>query len=123
MLCPACVKEMAVIEVSDVEIDWCASCGGIWLDEGELELLSGEKDTSNPVNKALKTGQGRTGNKNCPVCAKKMNSTELPVVPPVEVDVCPLRHGIWLDKGELEKIMVCLKNDELGKLISSTFKA
>ncbi len=36
MDCPACKKAMITLELADVEIDHCISCGGIWLDNGEL---------------------------------------------------------------------------------------
>ncbi len=39
---------MIVLELSEVEIDHCVSCGGTWFDAGELELLLGnakEKDS------------------------------------------------------------------------------
>lgn len=29
----------------------------------------------------------------------------------IEIDVCPTSGGIWLDKGELEKLMVILKEE------------
>ena len=32
---------MIVLELESVEIDYCLSCSGIWLDAGELELLLG----------------------------------------------------------------------------------
>jgi Zn-finger nucleic acid-binding protein len=37
---PSCENSlMERIEVDKVEIDKCPSCGGVWLDPGELELL------------------------------------------------------------------------------------
>ena len=39
MDCPTCHNAMITLELADVEIDHCTSCGGIWLDSGELELL------------------------------------------------------------------------------------
>ena len=29
----------------------------------------------------------------------------------IEIDVCPTSGGIWLDKGELEKLMAILKEE------------
>lgn len=41
----------------------------------------------------------------------------------IEIDVCPTTGGIWLDKGELEKLMALLKeeamNDQLAPSRSS----
>ena len=32
-------KKMETVEIDNVEIDKCISCGAVWLDPGELELL------------------------------------------------------------------------------------
>lgn len=40
--CPACQAEMETRRLRSVEIDCCPACGGVFLDRGELEELSGE---------------------------------------------------------------------------------
>lgn len=32
----------------------------------------------------------------------------------IEIDVCPTSGGIWLDKGELEKLMALLKEEAIN---------
>ena len=32
----------------------------------------------------------------------------------IEIDVCPTTGGIWLDKGELEKLMALLKEEAMN---------
>ena len=39
MICPACKKDMIVVEYSNVELDYCLNCHGVWFDSDELELL------------------------------------------------------------------------------------
>lgn len=39
MKCPKCGGDLEEKMRDDVAIDECSSCGGIWLDKGELELL------------------------------------------------------------------------------------
>jgi len=39
MNCPVCKDSMVVLELEQVEIDYCTGCEGVWLDAGELELL------------------------------------------------------------------------------------
>ena len=39
MDCPVCKNAMIVLELDEVEVDYCADCRGVWLDSGELELL------------------------------------------------------------------------------------
>ena len=39
MGCPSCGGEMALRRAVYVEVDVCTSCGGVWLDMGEEEVL------------------------------------------------------------------------------------
>ncbi len=41
LVCPACGGKMRLERVGELEIDRCPDCGGIFLDRGELEALSG----------------------------------------------------------------------------------
>ena len=38
-MCPACGQPLIALELEGVEIDYCAACGGVWLDAGELRTL------------------------------------------------------------------------------------
>jgi len=40
MKCPKCGSDLEEINFNDVMIDRCIACRGIWLDAGELELLT-----------------------------------------------------------------------------------
>ncbi|MBI2972127.1 MAG: zf-TFIIB domain-containing protein [Candidatus Aenigmarchaeota archaeon] len=46
----------------------------------------------------------------CPVCNKRMEARE---IRGIMTDVCN-EHGIWLDRGELEKIMEKIKQEGWG---------
>ncbi len=74
--------------VDDVEIDFCPKCGGVWLDEGEMERLAGLDPFA---SRRLK----------CSHCHTEMVTN---VIHGVEIDVCPVCHTVWLDRGELEKL-------------------
>ncbi len=40
MLCPTCVEvRLLMTERSGIEIDYCPTCRGVWLDRGELDKL------------------------------------------------------------------------------------
>jgi Zn-finger nucleic acid-binding protein len=106
MDCPVCNNAMITLELSNIEIDHCVNCGGIWLDSGELEMLLGNP----PLAKQLAESFEKDTNSNenprvCPICDVKMdkivmgktNSTLL-------IDRCPKGHGLWFDKGELKNI-------------------
>jgi Zn-finger nucleic acid-binding protein len=39
MICPRCKSELAEVVKHGVVIDTCTSCGGIWLDKGEMSKI------------------------------------------------------------------------------------
>ena len=43
MRCPKCGMEMKEITYRGVQIDKCFSCGGIYLDDGELEQVASQE--------------------------------------------------------------------------------
>jgi hypothetical protein len=41
MKCPKCGMGLVEIDYKGIKVDKCSDCAGIWLDAGELELVSG----------------------------------------------------------------------------------
>jgi hypothetical protein len=41
--CPKCGAALAERNIDGVTVDQCGSCGGVWLDAGELETLAGRE--------------------------------------------------------------------------------
>jgi Zn-finger nucleic acid-binding protein len=39
MLCPQCKIDLVMTDRQGVEIDYCPSCRGVWLDRGELDKI------------------------------------------------------------------------------------
>jgi len=108
MLCPVCKCHLIVLELDQVEMDYCASCNGIWLDPGELELLLHMGNARpGPLSHALRTGGHKVwGQKRrCPVCRSKMLQVEVKGPPRVTVDRCRYGHGLWLDDRELGQLI------------------
>jgi Zn-finger nucleic acid-binding protein len=104
---------MIVLELDEVEIDHCTSCGGIWLDAGELELLLGDpahRDHFLSSFEADKVAEEKS--RRCPICRKKMEKVSAGANGKVRIDRCRKNDGIWLDEGELEEI---LQMGSLGK--------
>lgn len=44
MKCPKCGMDLKEIEVHGVKVDQCASCGGVFLDVGEMEQIAGHEE-------------------------------------------------------------------------------
>jgi uncharacterized protein len=52
MKCPTCVDSTLVLSARDgVEIDYCPSCRGVWLDRGELDKII-ERSANEPTRHA-----------------------------------------------------------------------
>lgn len=45
MRCPKCGMDLMEIQYEGISLDRCVSCGGTWFDAGEIEQLSGDKDS------------------------------------------------------------------------------
>ena len=94
---------MIILELNQVEIDYCNSCKGIWLDSGELELLFSNNDNGN-INDFLFTKSDHLDAKRCPICKKKMELVEFENSG-IILDRCTNNHGIWFDSGELRSLL------------------
>ena len=101
MQCLNCRETLVAIEFDRLEIDYCLSCFGIWLDSGELESIVGLNPPVTLVERDLPTSKSR---RRCPVCNQKMSVVSARQSKDVELDCCPYGHGIWFDRGELSQI-------------------
>jgi len=127
---------MIVLEVKDVEVDFCLECSGVWLDGGELEELFGDPDcarrfvTSAAGAAAAPGAAWEAASRKCPICRKRMEAVRTASSSAsgavegeggkpagVEIDRCPKGHGLWFDRGELEAVLKAFgKEGEQGRV-------
>jgi len=63
MKCPNCNESLLMTERHNVQIDYCPSCRGIWLDKGELDkMLEYAAQNSLPPNAGKQYGERDTYN-------------------------------------------------------------
>ena len=97
---------MIVLELDQVEIDYCLACGGIWLDSGELEILLGHPDLVGELLHLFDTNlQKRKSQRKCPICLKRMEEFTPSSASELYLDKCKKGHGLWFDRGELEQVL------------------
>lgn len=61
MKCPNCNVSLVITDRSNVEIDYCPECRGIWLDRGELDKIIERSSQSD--QRAQSRGYGNTHTK------------------------------------------------------------
>lgn len=113
-ICPKCEIELTEEMQSGTTIDICPQCAGIWFDNDELNNIR-EQD---PVSLIQIDQQFRPkvepatsgGARNCPACRLPMRRYNYLYTSPIELDECEQCGGVWVDDGELEK-MVQVLND------------
>jgi len=125
-ICPLCTLEMQTINVgkkSPLFIEHCQSCYGIFFDINELEIMiessvKGSKNvdlmklsqiTEHPRHVDIITYR------KCPVCQYAMQRKNFMGRSGVVTDLC-VKHGVWLDSGELRQIMEWVKSGGIEKI-------
>jgi Zn-finger nucleic acid-binding protein len=116
MKCPRCAEpDLVAKTIETVEFDECPRCGGVWLDQGELEQA---KDLVAPdlrwwdfeIWKHPEQFKLVENPLFCPNDSKEMLAINYGSTN-IEIDVCSQCRGIWLDGGEFDKIIEALNNE------------
>lgn len=118
--CPHCAVPLTEREYGDIEIDCCLRCNGIWFDGGELEQvtadslggeLGSEQRLSRVADLCRSIGPTQLA---CPACGEPLVNHVLLEDEALEIDLCTLCDGVWLDAGELAR----LQRGQARKLIA-----
>lgn len=104
--CPRDHQVMEVVNKNSAFIDICGKCGGMFFDSGEMFGACGLKADPSYWDRPETGGKMKESPLHCARCDGHMlaqdveqNGTH------VEIDRCAHCNGIWLDEGEIEKIM------------------
>ncbi len=104
MQCPKCQGSLETVVYSNIEVDRCTNCHGIWFDTLEAQTLknidgSESIDVGNP---AKGSDFNAVGDINCPKCATKMTKMVELKQTHIWYEKCPVCYGIWFDAGEFK---------------------
>jgi Zn-finger nucleic acid-binding protein len=113
-----CVKCRSVLDratFQGLEVDLCPSCGGLWLDRGEIARAAKLPEKELARLRALLTGASGpppvpTDHKApCPACDGSLSEVMLGRV---HVDHCTRCQGIFLDRGELQEAIDAVRGSD-----------
>ncbi|HZX49858.1 MAG TPA: zf-TFIIB domain-containing protein [Candidatus Paceibacterota bacterium] len=124
--CPQCNVDFEQALVTNVQVDYCPRCYGLWFEESELDLAKDEKDRSLrwldiDLWKHEEKFQVSRGRELCP--QDRMPLYEVRYGDSnVRVDVCNICNGIWLDRGEFIEIIEYLREKGTREIMHSYAK-
>lgn len=110
MICPRCEnRELNQISVSNLHLDQCKSCEGIWFDQSELRAVLNDGRASSLTPDLEKSLEGdiildeEPGgfHLNCPRCESELKRYFYGYSSKVMVDGCESGCGVWIDDSEL----------------------
>ena len=122
MQCPKCQQPLTGIDYQGVHIETCPDCGGDWLDAGQLgNIVRARAGQALPKRNA--SPSHRRPRSPAPSSPRSDRHPDLPqcggTTHPVNygddtgliIDECAGCNGVWLDKGELDKIEELCRSD------------
>ena len=102
MDCPKCMSSMEIVKFSDVEVDRCTNCKGIWFDMLEHEQLKELKGSE--IIDSGKPEVGKQYNElediDCPKCHTPMIRMVDLKQPHIWYEGCTVCYGVFFDAGE-----------------------
>lgn len=124
--CPFCRVPLYSALFSNVEVDYCPKCFGLWFEDQELRLAKDQKDKNLQwldvdIWKDAKKFKVSYGIRICPSCRLPLYEVyygDSGII----VDVCNLCHGIWLDRAEFKKIVNWLEEKAGYELLNNYAK-
>ncbi len=110
MQCPRCQTELQKRQGDGVSALCCKGCQGLWLDRAKL---ANAKQADLPAVTAdfwEELDDWQEATISCPDDKSRLRTLSHRGV---EVDICPTCSGLWLDKGEWEKLVEARRKNKL----------
>ncbi|MBZ5637310.1 MAG: zf-TFIIB domain-containing protein [Acidobacteriia bacterium] len=113
--CPSCRIPLTETSLGSVRIDECPKCNGIWFQDEELRLAKDKEDhdliwLDFEIWRHADRFRVGTRKLECPDCHSSLVQVHYGDTP-ITADYCTLCRGVWLDKGEFEKIIRALEEE------------
>ena len=113
LTCPACAERTLSLKIGEIDISECRNCGGMWVQEKDLEALS--KMANLPHNLLTRypmesrSIEHLAGHRDCPTCDVKLSAIPYLEVP---VEMCKKCRGFWVEHGRLGKLLKAKRSPE-----------
>jgi len=107
---------MNIIELEGLSVHHDPESGGYWLERGELHQLASQHGVELPP---IQTGIHAQHNseRRSPESGEALIEFEFDDHSGIKLDLDPVSKGIWLDAGELERIVTYLEDHAFGEAV------
>jgi Zn-finger nucleic acid-binding protein len=118
IVCAKCTSVLDKSVIAGVEVDSCPTCGGLWLDQGEIARLARMPDDELADLRVRLAGAGGPPpvpcetTQSCLACPGKLREVALG---PIKIDYCLWCHGLFLDRGEFDQAVALLREHGGGE--------
>lgn len=102
MKCPNDQQLLVKDNFEGMVVEHCEDCAGIWLDTTELDKVEDDHFNVDKLKGSL-IWQEKNSGKLCPECGVEMISFNYRLND-LELELCPHKHGWWLDSGEIHRV-------------------
>lgn len=120
--CPKDQEPMSRITLGSVAIDRCPTCGGVWLDQGELEgikraMLDHGETLDELDDLGTSEPEARPQPLACPRDHSHLSIHRDPKQTHIEFDSCTKCGGLFFDAGELSDLTEFTLGERLKSLL------
>lgn len=119
MKCPKCQTTLRTITYEGIEVESCQSCGGEWIDHGELGKIIRIREMKFDADERRAIAESAAispvvledvdRNLRCPKCSGTTDPLNYGGDTGIIIDRCTECRGIWLDDKELEKLQMVIE--------------
>ena len=111
MKCPKCSSDLVPTIRHKIQVNYCQSGHGMWLERQELEQLEDEVfDFGEHAKGTLVFSSTPTADK-CPECNALLKRFKYRLYD-LEMEFCENQHGYWLDDDEDTRVLELMKQEE-----------
>jgi len=109
--CPKCNADLVPAVRHKINVNYCQSCKGMWLEHQDLGKLEDEVfDYGDDAKGTLAFSSTPTTAK-CPECNAPLKRFKYRFYD-LEMEVCENQHGYWLDEDEDTRVLQLMKKEE-----------
>jgi Zn-finger nucleic acid-binding protein len=109
--CPKCNTDLVSTVRHKINVNYCQSCKGMWLERQDLGKLEDEVfDYGDDAKGTLAFSSTPTTAK-CPECGTPLKRFNYRFYD-LEMEFCVNQHGYWLDEDEDTRVLQLMKKEE-----------